>query len=114
VLFCGVDDPRLDPLCAMRGLVACLPQGKLVRNALHSIVQLSRRPHQIRTQNRIQEIVPTLRFLLLFRGIFSLSRPKKHIFDRRSRLLRGFALSVDGLFLLSLKLWISVKIMGIR
>ena len=41
-------------------------------------------PHQIRTQNRIQEIVSILRFLLPFRGIFALLRHKKHIFDRRS------------------------------
>ena len=62
--------------------------------------------HHKDTQNRIQGIVPILRFLLLFRGIFALSRHKNHIFDRR-HLPRVFALSVDGLF-------VSIKIMGIR
>ncbi|MBQ2710458.1 MAG: hypothetical protein IJF66_00770 [Clostridia bacterium] len=40
--------------------------------------------HHKDTQNSIQGIVPILRFLLLFRGIFALSRHKNHIFDRRS------------------------------
>ena len=44
----------------------------------------SRHPHQIRTQNRIQEIVPNLRFLLLFRGIFALSSLNFILFDKKN------------------------------
>ena len=40
--------------------------------------------HQIRTQNRIQEIVPNLRFLLLFRGIFALLGVNFIVFDKMS------------------------------
>ena len=39
----------------------------------------SPRFHQTRTQNRMQEIVPNLRFLLFPRDIFALPRHKKHI-----------------------------------
>ena len=49
-------------------------------------------PRQIRTQNRIQEIVPNLRFLLLFRGIFPFLSINKPIFPRLA------ATSDDGLF----------------
>ena len=44
----------------------------------------SRHLHQIRTQNRIQEIVPNLRFLLLFRGIFALLRLNFIVCDKMS------------------------------
>ena len=67
------------------------------------------RPHHKRTQNRIQEIVPILRFLLLF-GIFALSRHKKHIFDRRSPSSESFCTFVGWAFLFALNLWVIVKI----
>ena len=70
-------------------------------------------PHQIRTQNRIQEIVPNLRFLLPFRGIFALSRHKKHIFDKRSPSSERFYTFGGWAFLLALNLWVIVKIMVI-
>ena len=62
--------------------------------------------HHKDTQNRIQGIVPILRFLLLFRGVpFG---DIKSIFSiEEAHLPRIFALSVDGLF-------VSIKIMGIR
>ena len=68
---------------------------------------------QIRTQNRIQEIVPNLRFLLPFRGIFALSRHKKHIFDKRSPSSERFYTFGGWAFLLALNLWVIVKIMVI-
>ena len=74
----------------------------------------SRTLHQIRTQNRIQEIVSILRFLLPFRGIFALSRHKKHIFDKRSPSSERFYTFGGWAFLLALKLWVIVKIMGNR
>ena len=70
--------------------------------------------HQIRTQNRIQLFVPILRFLLPFRGIFALSRHKKHIFDKRSPSSERFYTFGGWAFLLALKLRIFVKIIGIR
>ena len=70
-------------------------------------------PHQIRTQNRIQLFVPILRFLLLFRGIFALSRHKKHIFDKRSPSSERFYTFGGWAFLLALNLWVIVKIMVI-
>ena len=73
----------------------------------------SRLPHQIRTQNRIQLFVPILRFLLLFGGIFALSRHKKHIFDRRSPSSESFCAFGGWAFLLALNLWVIVKIMVI-
>ena len=66
---------------------------------------------QIRTQNRIQLFVPILRFLLLFRGIFALSRHKKHIFDRRSQSSESFCAFGGWAFLFALNLWVIVKIM---
>ena len=44
----------------------------------------SPRAGQIRTQNRIQEIVPILRFLLLFRGAFALLMHEKPILRLKS------------------------------
>ena len=73
----------------------------------------SRLPHQIRTQNRIQLFVPILRFLLPFRGIFALSRHKKHIFDRRSPSSESFCTFGGWAFLFALNLWVIVKIMVI-
>ena len=73
----------------------------------------SLRPHQIRTQNRIQLFVPILRFLLPFRGIFALSRHKKHIFDRRSPSSESFCAFGGWAFLFALNLWVIVKIMVI-
>ena len=70
-------------------------------------------PHQIRTQNRIQEIVSILRFLLPFRGIFALLRHKKHIFDRRSPSSERFCTFGGWAFLFALNLWVIVKIMVI-
>ena len=49
-----------------------LQEFEFIRNNTENIFFVAHR--QIRTQNRIQEIVPILRFLLLFRGIFALSR----------------------------------------
>ena len=72
-----------------------------------------RHPHQIRTQNRIQLFVPILRFLLLFRGIFALSRHKKHIFDKRSSSSERFCTFGGWAFLFALNLWVIVKIMVI-
>ena len=68
---------------------------------------------QIRTQDRIQLFVPILRFLLLFRGIFALSRHKKHIFDRRSPSSESFCAFGGWAFLLALNLWVIVIIMVI-
>ena len=65
---------------------------------------------QIRTQNRIQEIVPNLRFLLFFKYVFAILRHKSISCDKRAHLSMLFVSSVDGLFLFSLKLWIFVKI----
>ena len=73
----------------------------------------SRLPHQIRTQNRIQLFVPILRFLLLFRGIFALSRHKKHIFDKRSSSSERFCTFGGWAFLFALNLWVIIKIMVI-
>ena len=73
----------------------------------------TRRLNHKRTQNRIQEIVPILRFLLLFRGIFALSRHKKHIFDRRSPSSESFCAFGGWAFLLALNLWVIVKIVVI-
>ena len=70
-------------------------------------------PRQIRTQNRIQLFVPILRFLLPFRGIFALSRHKKHIFDKRSPSSERFYTFGGWAFLLALNLWVIVKIMVI-
>ena len=70
-------------------------------------------PCQIRTQNRIQEIVSILRFLLPFRGIFALLRHKKHIFDRRSPSSERFCTFGGWAFLFALNLWVIVKIMVI-
>ena len=42
------------------------------------------RNRQIRTQDRIQEIVPNLRFLLLFRGIFALLSLNFILFDKKN------------------------------
>ena len=69
---------------------------------------------QIRTQNRIQEIVPNLRFLLLFRGIFTLLSANFKVYDKKSLSSEVFVLSVDEFFWLLLKLWVFVKIVGIR
>ena len=68
---------------------------------------------QIRTQKRIQLFVPILRFLLPFRGIFTLSRHKKHIFDKRSPSSERFYTFGGWAFLLALNLWVIVKIMVI-
>ena len=68
----------------------------------------SRRPHQIRTQKRIQLFVPILRFLLLFRAIFAFLKHKIIVYDKKSRSLKVFASSVDMLFCNF------VKFMGIR
>ena len=73
----------------------------------------SRTGHQIRTQNRIQLFVPNLRFLLLFRGIFTLSRRKKHILDRRSPSSESFCTFGGWAFLFALNLWVIIKIMVI-
>ena len=62
------------------------------------------------TQNRIQEIVSILRFLLLFRGSFALLRHKKPIFDRRSPSSESFCAFGGWAFLLALNLWVIVKI----
>ena len=64
--------------------------------------------------DRIQLFVPILRFLLPFRGIFALSRHKKHIFDKRSPSSERFYTFGGWAFLLALKLRIFVKIIGIR
>ena len=73
----------------------------------------SLRPHQIRTQNRIQLFVPILRFLLPFRGIFALSRHQKYIFNRRSLSSESFCAFGGWAFLLALNLWVIVKIVVI-
>ena len=56
--------------------------------------------------------MPNLRFLLLFRGIFALLIIKFIVCDRKSLSPEVFAPSVDGFFLLSLKLWGIIKIMA--
>jgi len=48
---------------------------------------------------------------LLFRVIFALSSHKSIFLIEEAHPQRAFALSVDGLFLLLLKLWVFVKIM---
>ena len=48
-----------------------------------------RNPLQIKTQKRIQEIVPNLRFLLLFRGIFALLRLNFIVCDKKSLSFEG-------------------------
>ena len=63
---------------------------------------------QIRTQNRIQEIVPNLRFLLPFRGIFTPLSVKFILCDKKSLSSEVVCAPADGLF------FVSVKIMGIR
>ena len=67
-------------------------------------------PHQIRTQKRIQLFVPILRSLLHFRGVFALSRHKKHIFDKRSPSSERFCTFGGWAFLFALNLWVIVKI----
>jgi hypothetical protein len=57
--------------------------------------------------------VPNLRFLLLFRGIFALSRHKKHIFDKRSPSSERFCTFGGWAFLFALNLWVIVKIVVI-
>ena len=57
--------------------------------------------------------MPILRFLLPFRGIFALSRHKKHIFDKRSPSSERFYTFGGWAFLLALKLWVIIKIMVI-
>ena len=84
---------------------------KTNRTAAHKFKSLLLR--QIRTQNRIQLFVPILRFLLLFRGIFALSRHKKRIFDKRSPSSERFCTFGGWAFLLALKLWVIIKIMVI-
>ena len=74
----------------------------------------SRHFDQIRTQKRIQLFVPILRFLLLFREIFTLSIINFMVFDKKSLSSFGFATSGDRLFLLSLKLWVFVKFIVFR
>ena len=82
-------------------LMICTPRAWFVITVRLSLKML----HQIRTQNRIQLFVPILRFLLPFRGIFALSRHKKHIFDKRSPSSERFYTFGGWAFLLALKLW---------
>ena len=60
---------------------------------------------QIRTQNRIQEIVSILRFLLLFRGIFALFGVNFIVCDKKSLSFQGICAFGGWALLLSLKLW---------
>ena len=57
--------------------------------------------------------MPILRFLLPFRGIFALSRHKKHIFDKRSPSFESFCAFGGWAFLFALKLRVIVKIVVI-
>ena len=65
-------------LCrGIEAVITGLTRNQFVDNTTRGFESLPLR--QIRTQNRIQEIVPNLRFLLLFRGSFALLKHKNHM-----------------------------------
>jgi hypothetical protein len=73
----------------------------------HSVVfGCLRNPLQIRTQNRIQEIVPNLRFLLLFRDNFTLLSVNFKVRDKKNLSFGGVCASGGW------ALFAFIKIMG--
>ncbi len=65
---------------------------------------------QIRTQKRIQLFVPILRFLLLFKGILTIEGIKIEYCNKKNLFSESFGAPGVWFFLLSLKLWVFVKI----